>query len=349
VAAASTGALFGSAMQSTPVLLLVSAIFFLMGASMLGAFDIALPSGMQTRLQSGPRTGVIGAVLMGMVTGLVASPCVGPVLVVLLTFVANVGNLLYGFSLLFVFALGLGMLFIVIGTFAGALNALPAAGEWMETVKHVFGVILIGVGIYYVRRLLGPDLSLMAVGLFVLLIGTFFGAFRAVPDPAPHSLLLRKGLGIALVLCGGFILLVGTAGVTGVSLRPASPGSVESVAPAGEEAAPNWVTDDEAGLEMARREGKPVLIDFYADWCAACRELDRETWVDDQVRAETKRFVAIKMDFTKESDWSKAKKVDYDILGLPTVIFLDSKGNEVERFFGFRPPGQVLASLQKIR
>ncbi|MEZ4648168.1 MAG: cytochrome c biogenesis protein CcdA [Candidatus Eisenbacteria bacterium] len=343
-----TGGLFGSAMQSTPVLVVVGLVFFAMGASMLGAFDLAVPSGMQSKLQSGPRTGVIGAIFMGMVTGIVASPCVGPVLVVLLTGVAKYCSPIYGFFLLFTFACGLGLLFIIIGTFAGALSALPQAGQWMDTVKHVFGVILIAMGIYYVRTLIGPDLTWMALGLLVLIAGTFYGAFRPVPEHAEHGLLFRKGLGIAMVICGGFALLAGFAGLTGFQLAAAggaAGGEVASAHPGLE-----WVlNDDEAARATAQAEGKPVVIDFYADWCGACKELDHQTWVDPTVQAEADRFVAIKMDFTEKSDWAKAKYAEYGITGLPTVIFLDSNGQEKERFFGFRNAESVLGSMKKLK
>lgn len=350
--AAMTGGLFGSAMQSTPVLVAVAAVFFLMGAAMLGAFDLALPSSMQSKLQAGPRSGVIGAIFMGMVTGIVASPCVGPVLVVLLTWVAQHGTPVYGFFLLFTFALGLGVLFLVIGTFAGALQALPQAGQWMDTVKHVFGVILFAMGIYYVRSIIGPHATWMATGLLVLLTGTFYGAFRPIPEHANPALLFRKGLGIAMVLCGGFALLVGLAGMSGLNLAAAGVTGAAALSSSGGEgghAGLDWiVNDDETALAQARAEGKPVVIDFYADWCTACKELDHKTWVAPEVRSEAERFVAIKMDFTEKSDWATAKKAEWKVAGLPTVIFLDSQGAEVERFFGFRDAASVLRSMQRV-
>lgn len=352
--AAKTGALFGSAMQSTPVLVVVSLVFLAMGASMLGAFDLALPSSLQTKLSGGPRSGVIGAVFMGAVTGIVASPCVGPVLVVLLTWVAKQGSMLQGFTLLFTFACGLGLLFLVIGTFAGALNALPSAGHWMDTVKHVFGVILMAMSIYYVRSLLGPHVTWMLTGLLVLLTGTFVGAFRQVPEEPSQRVLLQKGFGIAMVLCGGFALLIGLAGYAGVA--PTSAGSVSAASPvaASEDGATehpglDWVFDDEAGRSVAMAEGKPVVMDFYADWCTACKELDHKTWVDETVRAEGDRFVAVKLDFTQKNEWSEAKYKEYEIRGLPTVIFFDSQGKEIERFFGFRGPESVLKSMRAVK
>mgnify|MGYP000661904509 CR=1 FL=1 len=355
VLAASTGALFGNAMQSTPVLLIVSAVFFAMGASMLGAFDLALPSGLQTKIQGGPRGGVIGAIAMGMVTGLVASPCVGPVLVVLLAWVANVGAIGYGFWLLFTFAAGLGLLFLIIGTFAGALNALPGAGAWMDTVKHVFGVILFAMGIYYLRALIGPGWTWVLSGILVVMTGTFLGAFRPIKEDSENGVLFRKGFGLILLLGGAFVFLVGLARVSGVGLgalpvssNPSGMTAEPAHAAAAKHPGPDWNLDEDAAWRRARAEGKPVVIDFYADWCVACVELDHETWVDARIRREAERFVAIKLDFTKNDAGDKARQARYGVVGLPTVIFFDSDGKEVERFFGFRGPEPVLASMKRV-
>lgn len=355
VLAASTGALFGNAMQSTPVLLIVSAVFFAMGASMLGAFDIALPSSLQTKIQGGPRGGVIGAIAMGMVTGLVASPCVGPVLVVLLAWVANVGAIGYGFWLLFTFATGLGLLFLIIGTFAGALNALPGAGAWMDTVKHVFGVILFAMGIYYLRALIGPGWTWVLSGILVVMTGTFLGAFRPIKEDSENGVLFRKGFGLVLLLGGAFVFLVGLARVSGVGLGapPVSAGlsattSQPAHAATAKHPGPDWTLDEDAAWRRASAEGKPVVMDFYADWCVACVELDHKTWVDARIQGEAERFVAIKLDFTKNDAADKARQAHYGVVGLPTVIFFDSEGKEVERFFGFRGPDQVLASMKRV-
>ncbi len=345
VIAALTGALFGGVMQSTPVLVFVGLVFFTMGASMLGAFDITIPSGLQGRLQGGPKSGVFGALFMGMVTGLVASPCVGPVLIVLLGHVAMVGEIWYGFLAMFTFAMGMGMLFLVIGTIAGVLATLPQAGGWMNTVKHFFGVVLIAFGIYFIRPLLGPDLTMAVTGAFLLMIGTFLGAFRPVAEDPPKPVLLRKGVGIVLLLVGGLYLLAGVADMGGVSFAP-------GVGPAGlAETAhrePEWVSDDVTGMEQARLQEKPAFIDFYADWCVACVELDEKTWVHPAVLQESERFVAIKLDFTERNEWSVSKQAEYGVRGLPTVIFFDSFGMEVERFFGFLGPEEVLAIMERI-
>ncbi|MCA9729796.1 MAG: thioredoxin fold domain-containing protein, partial [Candidatus Eisenbacteria bacterium] len=170
------------------------------------------------------------------------------------------------------------------------------------------------------------------------------------PEDAEHGLLMRKGFGIAMVLCGGFALLAGLAGVVGISVGAAPGGSLAATgAESGQHPGLEWVMDDVEGHSLAGAEGRPVVMDFYADWCAACKELDHKTWVDDRVRTEADRFVAIKMDFTKQTDETRQKMESYEVKGLPTVIFYDSSGEEVDRFFGFRDADNVLALMQGVQ
>ncbi len=345
--AASTGALFGNMLQNPIAISVVAGVFAAMGASMLGAFDLVIPASLQTKLQSGAQKGgLLGAVFMGMVTGIVASPCVGPVLVVLLTWVAKTGNIPLGFSMLFVFALGMGVLFILLGTFSGAMSSLPQAGHWMETIKHLFGVILLGMAIYYLSPLLSKGTFNILVGALLIFFGTFSGAFKKMPeDDADWGSHFSKSLGIIGLTAGIFYLVFGLILVTNVSFATGQINSENIAVHKG----PAWVHNEAEGLQQAKAQGKPVLIDFYADWCAACVELDEKTWVDDAVRRESERFVTIKMDFTDtENSAVKDATNRYNITGMPTVIFMDNDGREVQRFVGFKPAGDVLALMQGI-
>jgi thiol:disulfide interchange protein DsbD len=366
--AASTGSIFGAAMQSTAVMVVVAIIFVAMGASMLGAFDLTLPSSMQGKMAAGAQKGgIIGAILMGMVTGVVASPCIGPVLVVLLTFVAKSGSLLMGFWLLFTYACGLGMLFLVLGTFAGAISALPGAGAWMDTVKHVFGVVLIGMAIFFLRTVLGAQFTRFLVGVYLVLVGVFMGALTPLSESPPAGRLLRKSIGILIFISGTLIFLLWLTTVTGAAAvfglgtggHPAGIQAASGVAgipgaPGGTPAAsahpgPAWRINDAGALEDAKAAGKPAVQDFYADWCAACVELDEKTWSDPAVIEEAQRFVAIKMDFTKRGEFSKTATARHAVRGMPTVIFYDSGGNEVTRFFGFKDPAKVLDIMRTVK
>lgn len=344
--AASVGMVFGAWMQSTAVLIVVAAVFAAMGASMLGAFDIALPSGLQGRLTSGAqRGGVLGAVLMGMVTGLVASPCVGPVLNVLLLFVAKTGSLFLGFWLLFVFACGLGLLFLVLGTFAGAITALPGAGAWMDTIKHVFGVVLIGMAIFYLRTVIGPSATRVALGVYLVIVGIFSGALTPLPAEPSKGRLFGKSIAVLLLLTGTVLFVVWIAGLAGFPGR--APGALPGVVAT--HPGPAWTINDETVLAEAKATGRPAMQDFYADWCTACVELDEKTWSDPAVIAEAQRFVALKMDFTKRDAFSKAATARYAVRGMPTVIFYDSQGNEAARFAGFRGPREALALMRSVK
>ena len=342
--AALSGGIFGSALQSTPVLVVIAAVFLAMGASMLGAFNLTIPSGFQTKLQSKRRGGWIGAVMMGGITGLVASPCVGPVLVVLLTWVAQVGRPLYGFTLLFVFAAGLGVLFMILGSFVGALKSMPRAGAWMDTVKHYFGWIFLGLAIFYMRTVIGPNGTMIAAGILYILFATHFGAFSSLSADAGAGARWRKGIGIVVVVLGVSAMLHGLMSHYG--WRDAMPvGSTAVKGTVGSTV--GWRGDESAALADARGAGRPVLIDFTAEWCGACHELDKLTWSDPTVSATLGGFVALRLDMTRKNPETEAIRSRWKVSGLPTVIVLDRRGNEVDRFFGFRPPEQVLPLLQR--
>ncbi len=346
--AAATGTVFGSAMQSPIAMAVVAIVFTTMGASMLGAFDIALPSEVETKLSSSAmRGGIVGAVLMGMVTGLVAAPCVGPVLIVLLTYVGQTGNLFFGFTLLFTYAIGLGLLFLVLGTFAGALNALPGAGSWMESVKKGFGVVLMAMAIYYLRTIVGTQFARLLYAILLVATGIGAGALRPMGEARGTRVALGRTFAI-LALTAGLVVFVQWLAIalevpkslglaaTGIAAKPRT------------EAGIPWKINDEAALQQAKVEKRPVVQDFYADWCAACIELDEKTWIDPAVVEEAKRFVPVKMDFTKNDEFSKQARKRYRVVGMPTVIFYDSNGQEAARFSGFKPPGEVLEIMRSI-
>jgi thioredoxin:protein disulfide reductase len=345
VAAALSGGIFGAALQSKAALIVIASVFVMMGASMLGAFDLSIPSSLQTKLQSGRRGGWIGAVLMGGITGLVASPCVGPVLVVLLTWVAQVGRPLYGFGLLFTFALGLGLLFLVLGTFVGAMKGLPRAGAWMETVKHYFGWIFLGLAAFYLRTVIGPTWATILYGALLIVLATQTGAFTPLTAEAGKGAHWRKGIGIVLAVLGTGMMLSGIFTQYGWRATGSTgPFTVGQQTVSGSVA---WRTDEGPALARARAEGRAVLIDFTAEWCAACHELDRETWTDPEVARELADFVALRIDLTRNTPENDAIRDRWKVAGLPTVIVLNGDGGEVERFFGFRPPEQVLPLLRR--
>ncbi len=330
---AATGTLFGSVSGSPYIMMGVAVIFAVMGFSMLGAFEIALPASWQGKLQSsGKKTGLLGPLLVGMVSGLVMAPCVGPVIVALLAWVAKTQSLFLGWALLFVFSLGLGILFLVIGTFAGAIQALPKAGGWMEGIKKGFGWILMGAALFLLRSLIPPSVYFFLWGALLVIFSVFSGAFDTLADSAGAGKRLWKAVLLIFFLMGAIYLYRGLVPTATVATHMAL----------------EWRINEESDvLTQARNAGKPVVIDVYADWCAACVELDEKTWVVPEVVERLNNFSRLKLDFTRSSVWAEEMKQKYAIIGMPTVIFLGPSGDEVVRFTGFKSAGSVLTLLDE--
>jgi thiol:disulfide interchange protein DsbD len=336
IAAALTGRAFGSVMQNPWVIGGVAVVFAAMAASMFGAFELQLPPALQSRLSSVGGAGFAGAFAMGLVAGVIAAPCTGPVLAAALAFVATQGSVAFGAGIMFAYALGLGLLFFLIGAFS---LHLPKSGAWMEAVKGLFGVALLAAAGVFLEDafpavkplfLASRGAALAAAGAAG--VGVLLGAVQAsFGGPALER--AAKALGIALVV-GGIVYGVGSAG--------ARAGAVAGSFP--------WIRQDEAGaLARARAEGRPVIIDFWADWCAACRELDRTAWADPRVREEAGRFVTLKMDGSTDEDAFQRVFEKYKVVGMPTVVLIDSRGREVpERITAAVDAGEMLKRLRAV-
>jgi thiol:disulfide interchange protein DsbD len=335
VAAASSGKAFGTILASRWMLVGLALFFAVMATSMFGAFDIALPQGVAQRLSQVGGSGYGGAFAMGLVAGIVAAPCTGPVLASLLTFVATSGKPLFGFGLLFTYALGIGLPFFLIGAFS---MSLPRSGAWMEGVKSVFGIALLALALTYLRDavpglkgFLAPLAPYAAATAVIVALGVLAGAVhRSYHDGIFDRAL--KTFGVAAVALGIFIRV-----------------SVPHDAQAAQ--ATNWVHDHDAAITAAHAAGKPMMIDFFADWCAACKELDKFTYSDPTVAAESSRFVNLKVDGTIEDDKLLALYAKYGVVGLPTVVFLDSKGQLLPepRITGFLEAPKMKALMEKVR
>jgi thiol:disulfide interchange protein DsbD len=333
--AALTGKAFGSVMQNPLVIGGVALVFATMAASMFGAFELQLPASWQARLQGVGGAGYLGALAMGLVSGIIAAPCTGPVLAAALAFVATKGSVAFGMGIMFAYAMGLGLLFFLIGAFS---VSLPKSGPWMDTVKSVFGVALLAAAGVFLKDAL-PALqpvflasrtaALAAAGLAGagVLLGAFSGSFHG---PALHR--LAKGAGVALVV-GGIVYASGAASARSRAL--------------GEHVAWRFHQDELAAIAEARAQGKPVIIDFWADWCAACKELDRNVWTDPRVQAEAGRFVAVKLDGTDGSDAFNALAERFGVVGLPTVVLLDARGREApDRVLGAVGAPEMISRLR---
>lgn len=331
VGSALAGKAFGTFMASPYVIVPIALLFCAMAVSMFGAFEMTLPLGLQTRLAQLGGAGWRGAFVMGLVGGIIAAPCTGPVLASVLTYVATTRSVFFGGALLFVYALGMGVLFFVLA--AGAAS-LPRSGNWMESVKGIFGVVMLLAALYFLRSvipLLGrygdwqPRFALGHAG--VLVAGVLLGGIH-LSFHGSWARRIRKGLGIALIIIGGF-------GVIGWMLTPRPL---------------EWLTGEVAARTRAAREGKPMLLDFSADWCIPCKELDVKTFSNTAVAEELgRRWVTGRVDCTEEDDASAAARKTYGAATLPTVVLVDRAGKIVERWNRFVTPEEMLPRLRQVQ
>ena len=335
VLAAKSGAAFGAFAQRPGFLIPVSLLFAVFAVSLFGAFEIALPAGLAAKLQGdGSRKGFGRAFLMGLVLGPLSAPCVGPVIGAVLVAIAQQGDVWLGGLQLFVFALGMGVLFLVVGTFSAAL---PRSGDWLTRFKQGMGLVVLGFAAWNVR-LVVPEWTNFALWTVVLMTGAaVLGAFEAAEGLVAQ---LRRGCALLLLVLA--VLLGIRATEAGLSLTLL--GSSNSQIAAGDPAK-GWLEQDlEAALAKAKAEHKVVLVDIYADWCAQCKELDEKTWPDPAVKAWiSANAVAIRIDTDAKR---KDLAIKLQIRSYPTVLVLDAEGREQKRLLGYQKPQNMLAWLE---
>ncbi|MDM7925903.1 MAG: protein-disulfide reductase DsbD [bacterium] len=339
--AAKTGSLFGSFMNHPVVTIFIAALFLAMGLSMLGAFTIQMPPSVASKLRGKKKRGFLGAFLTGIVSGLIVSPCISPLLVVILAWVAKKGSLLMGFGLLFSFAWGLGVLFILIGTFSGALKALPKSGLWMELIERGFGILLVTLAVFFVKPVLSPFVYACLWAVYLVVLGTFLGAFTPTEKSDPPRNKILKAAAVLLVLTGAIVLYSAMTGRAGRTVAVSDSGRTTALS-----RGPEWLDSEDAAFAVSAAMSMPILVDFAADWCAACHELDEKTWPDATVLAALKSYVPLRLDMTRNTEAVKALQKKYRIVGMPTVIALSADGKELGRFTGFKPPAETVKFLE---
>ena len=323
VFSALSGRLFGAWLQHPGVLVFFAALMLVMASSMFGAFELRVPQFISNR--SGGQSGLGGALTMGLVIGIVAAPCVGPFVISLIALVSSLQSPFLGFLMFFVLALGLGLPYLFLGIFSSSASALPRSGMWMVQVKRAMGFILIAMVFYFLRPLIG-DLAFQYGVAASLLVGAAFLFFFSRSQGAT---VWRIAIAVLLLVSGVAFAIPRKHG-DGVQ----------------------WAKYDAKALAGARTAGKPVVIDFYADWCLPCKELDEKTFSDPKVVAEMNRFVRLKADLTEASDEkTKALTKQYRIPGMPTIVFLDASGSEIEaaRLYGFEKPDAFLKRVQAVK
>jgi thiol:disulfide interchange protein DsbD len=324
---------FGTQLAQPWVVVPIALLFLAMAASMFGAFELNLPSSLQERLTKVGGKGPAGAFGMGLVGGIIAAPCTGPVLASILTYVATTHSVALGASLLFTYALGMGILFFLIAAFA---VSLPKSGAWMDAVKSIFGIFMIEAALYFLRPVL-PALGhwgsatprALGIALGIAAVGVALGAIHLSFSYTTMTVRARKALGVLMVVVGAW---QGT-------LYFLTPRETHLV----------WSHDEAAAVAAAKAAHKPVVMDFFAEWCLPCKELDVRTFSEPKVAEELSRFQLIKVDCTDNDDPEVAnRKERWGAKTLPTVLIIDSDG-KVQSRLSFVLPDELLPLLRQAR
>lgn len=351
VIAAMTGGLLGSALRYPLVLIGIACIMVFLSLSMFDVYEFRMP-GFLNRLAGGSQKGFAGTFLMGLTVGIVAAPCIGPFVLGLLTFVGNKGSVVLGFSLFFVLALGLGIPFLVLGIFSGSIRRLPRSGAWMVWVRKIFGFVLLAMAVFFLKTVFS---NLLAYQLTLSSILFLAGIYLAWIDPTQAGgkafSFIRNIVGIvffAAAIYGAAAMLQEL--VAGAVMNPYSAGSANGR----NEQSIQWYRYSDEILNQALRQTKPVFIDFYADWCAPCKELDKQTFSSPEVVRLSNDFIMLKVDLTSADDpKTEALREKYQARGVPTLVFLKPDGAEIPdlRVTGFEPKevfiGRMKQALQQ--
>jgi len=352
VAAGLAGSMFGGALQNPWVLTAFAAIFVALAFSMFGFYDITLPSFLHTRLTHASHKltgGHLGAVaLMGVLSAAIVSPCIAAPLAGALVYISQSRDVLLGGTALFAMSIGMGVPLVLVGVTGGAL--LPRSGHWMKSVKKFFGFLMLGVAIWIIAPVV-PVVTQMLLWAALLIVGAMYlHALDPLPHDASDFTRFWKGVGVISLLAGAALALGAFSGHRDI-LQPLA-GFRAATASGGLETAPvqfervRSVADLDARLKTVSR---PVMLDFYADWCVSCKEMERFTFSDARVREKMSGMILLQVDVTANNDEDKALLKRFSLFGPPGIVFFDRQGREIDglRVIGYQPADRFLESLAR--
>jgi thiol:disulfide interchange protein DsbD len=327
--AALSGGLFGQTLQRPITLILLAALMVALALSSFGAYTLRPPPWMLQRFGRA-MSGLPGALFMGLTMGIVAAPCVGPIVVGLLLAVGARGEAGFGFLLFFTLALGLGAPYVIIGAAAGSIARLPRSGEWLVWVERAFGFLLLGLALYFVAPLLPPAFLHWATAGLIACAGITLGLLDRHGRHLRYFALFKRTAGaVALLAAFGFVF---------TALRSPQAGATIS-----------WREFSAHALEEARTRRLPAVVDFRADWCLPCLEMERTTFAAPEVVARVADFAMLRADVTEMSETNESLLSRYGVLGVPTTIFFAADGTEQHRVVGYVASDEFVRLLDETR
>ncbi len=352
-------ALFGGNLQTTfqqPWIVgLFSGVFVLLSLSMFGFYELELPNSIKTKLHNSSvkhQDGSLwGAAIMGALSSLIVGPCVAAPLAGALIFIGQSGNAFLGGSALFAMGMGMGVPLLLLGASAGKL--LPKAGSWLYSTKAVFGVIMLGVAVWMLSRILPPSVPILLWAILLILPAIYLNALEPLPLNSSGWSKLWKGIGL-MMLAYGLILLIGFSMGNENPLKPLK-GIAGNKSQALEESpvfehVPN-LASLEARIRQANQNHQVVMVDFYADWCISCKEMEAYTFTDPRVKKVLSTYKLLQLDVTKDSDEDKVLLARFNLIGPPAILFFSGSEQEdaAHRVIGYQDAETFLKTLQGIK
>ena len=342
--------------QNPWILATFAGVFVLLALSMFGFYDIQLPSSLQARLtkmsNNQERGTLQGAGLMGIFSAIIVGPCVAPPLAGALIYIGQSGNGALGGIALFIMGLGMGVPLLLLGASAGEI--LPKAGVWMNTIKHVFGVMMLAVAIWLLQRVLPAPLILALWGLLLIGSAVYMGAFDSLTELSTGWQRLWKAVGIAMVFYGGLLIIGSASGAKDVfqplkTLTGSRSGNIVEEHEGLEFAPIKGVAGLEAALKLASSQNQPVMLDFYADWCGECIRMEKNTFTDQRVQQQLENVMLLQADVTPNDSYDQELLKSKELLGPPAILFFAADGSEKRNFriTGYADPDAFADHVKK--
>ncbi|MDG2107850.1 MAG: protein-disulfide reductase DsbD [Woeseiaceae bacterium] len=335
IATAALGLQLQASFNQPWILILFAGLFVVLALGMFGVYDLQMPSNIQSKLSNisgSQRSGtMIGAFVMGALSSLIITACVTPALIAALTVIAQTGDILRGGSALFAMSLGMGTPLLAVGATQGKL--LPKAGSWMVVVKSVFGFMMLGLAIWMLSRILSGPVSMMLWAILIFIIGIFMGGLTTLTANSKGSQKLAKGFGFLMIIYG-IILLIGSLAGGSNPLKPFASINFNDASILEESVHDlpfqhiKSIDDLDREIAVASNDGKSVLLDFYADWCVSCIEMEKYTFSDTIVQSALSNTIWLQADVTANDEIDQILLKRFGVFGPPTIIFFDINGSQ---------------------